>query len=201
VVIDQKMAQINAGTDLEIKTRAKVIEAERKQNAERLQAAGMFFGNMSTLMQTKNKELFEIGRVAAYASAVVNVAEGITKALAFGPILGPILAASVAVAGAVQIATISAQKLAGGMTEVPAGFKGDKYGPVLLDSGERVVSAPQNQDLKAFLDDQKGGSSFLASIDEKITAALNRPVVVQIGGREIFRAVDDELQSGRVFSA
>lgn len=199
-LIDQKLVNIREGTDQEIKTRAKVIDMERRQTQERLQLTSSFFGNLATLSRTGNKELFEIGRAAALAQAVVDGSAAFIKALAAAPPpFNFALAASVAVATGVQIATISAQKLATGITEVPRGFSNDTF-PAMLTSGERVISAPQNEDLKSFIDESRGDVGILASIDQKISAALGRPVVVQISGREIFRTVDDELLSGRVFS-
>lgn len=197
-LITQK--QLAANQELEITRKKaeaeKAIEDKKLKNV--LGASSTFFGNMSTLMQTKNRELFEIGRTAAYATAIVNVAQGITEALKFGPILGPIAAASVAVAGAVQIATISAQKLATGITEVPSGFQNDSF-PALLTSGERVLSVDQNKDLKQFISGGNGASDQkLDEINSNLIAAMNRPVIVQVGGREIFRTVQDEISSGRV---
>ncbi|MGL4370486.1 MAG: hypothetical protein ACRCUT_12565, partial [Spirochaetota bacterium] len=72
-------------------------------------ATGQMLDNLSSLMQAKDKRLFQIGKVAAIGRAVMNVAEGVTKALSYGPILGPALAATVVAAGAVQIANIKSQ--------------------------------------------------------------------------------------------
>jgi hypothetical protein len=47
-------------------------------------------------------------------------------------------------------------KLATGLTEVPSGYENDTY-PALLSSGERVVDANANADLKAFLAGGRGG--------------------------------------------
>lgn len=50
-------------------------------------------------------------KAASLAQAIINVAEGVSKALAQGGIFGPILAAAVAAMGAVQIKLISQQPL------------------------------------------------------------------------------------------
>lgn len=91
-------------------------EADRKRQIEldRLSAMSQLFGNLATLMQTENRKLFEIGKAAAIAQAIVNTATAITNALAVPPFpLGLALATTAGVAGAVQIATIQNQKFSG----------------------------------------------------------------------------------------
>lgn len=65
----------------------------------------------STLMNSHNKKMFEIGKAAAIANAIIDTASGVANAWALGPILGPPMAALVALAGAAQIATISSTKI------------------------------------------------------------------------------------------
>ena len=79
-------------------------------------AGGMadIFENLYELTGKKQKEFFYLAKAAALAEAIANVAVGVTKALAQGGIMGPIMAGVVAAAGAVQIATITAQSLAAG---------------------------------------------------------------------------------------
>ena len=70
--------------------------------------------NLSTLTASKDRRLFELGKAASYARAIVNVALGATRALAEGgPFLGPVLAGAITLAGAVQLATINAQQFPG----------------------------------------------------------------------------------------
>lgn len=91
-------------------------EADRKRQIEldRLSAMSQLFGNLATLMNAQNRKLFEIGKAAAIAQAIVNTATAITNALAVQPFpLGLALATTAGVAGAVQIATIQNQKFSG----------------------------------------------------------------------------------------
>jgi len=64
----------------------------------------------------QNKQAFEAQKALQIAQAVMNVATGVTKALAQGGIFGPILAGLVIAAGAAQIATIRSQKFQGRQT-------------------------------------------------------------------------------------
>jgi len=67
------------------------------------------------LMESKSRKMFEIGKTAAYANAVLNTAHAVTSALAVQPFpVGMALAAVAAAAGAVQIGTIKAQTFTGG---------------------------------------------------------------------------------------
>jgi len=105
---EQQAADERVAIAKEEEYRKRQIELERLQNMSQL------FGNLATLMQTENRKLFEIGKAAAIAQAIVNTATAITNALAVPPFpLGFALAATAGVAGAVQIATIQNQKMSG----------------------------------------------------------------------------------------
>ena len=54
-------------------------------------------------MNSHSRKAFELGKAASYASAIINIAEGVTKALAQGGIFGPVLAGTIVAAGAVQL--------------------------------------------------------------------------------------------------
>lgn len=124
-----------------IKSSKAVAEAKAFFQSQEVKDTKTALDNLSSLTNSNSKELFALGKAAAYASAVINTAQGVTKALAQGGIFGPILGASVAVAGAVQLATISAQKFQkrarGGL--VTGGIAGVDSVPSLLQPGETVV--------------------------------------------------------------
>ena len=60
-----------------------------------------------------SKKAFQLMKAAAMAEAIINTAQGVTKALAQGGIFGPILAGIIIAAGAAQIATIASQNYQG----------------------------------------------------------------------------------------
>lgn len=92
----------------------KKIELEKKQRAEQLKIEKEY--------KKKQQDL-------AYVNAIINIALGVTQALAGSPPpLNFIAAALVAVAGAVELATISSQKFAKG----GSGKVDDKKGGVLV---------------------------------------------------------------------
>jgi len=69
--------------------------------------------------------LFEDNKAFAVANAVINTAEGVTKALAQGGMFGFASAAAVAAAGAAQIATIMSSKPGSSSTAAVSGAGGD----------------------------------------------------------------------------
>lgn len=82
---------------------------------------GDVLGQVAGLMSSKNREMFEVGKAAAYASTVVNTASaamGAYNAYAsiqyVGPVLGAAAAAAAVAAGAAQLSTISSTSFGGG---------------------------------------------------------------------------------------
>ena len=114
------------------------IRESQLENARTI-AGGMadIFDNLYELTGKKHKEFFYLAKAAALAEAIVNTAQGITKALAQGGIWGPVMAGVVAAAGAVQIATITAQRLASG-GKIQGSSPSDKADniPIMATAGE-----------------------------------------------------------------
>lgn len=103
------------------------------------EATGSFLDTLTTLTRSRNRKLFEIGKAASIARAVVNVAEGVTKTLSHYPYpLSTALAGAQFAAGAVQLEAIRSQKFAfGGLVE--GGIPGMDSVPAILQSGELVA--------------------------------------------------------------
>jgi tape measure domain-containing protein len=118
---------------------AKMKSFFRSKDAE---GFGMLFDNLATLGQSGNKRLAEIAKQSATAKAIMNTAEGMTKALTYGPILGPILAGTVAAAGAVQVGVIQGVKFdKGGVFS--GGIPGVDSIPALVKQKE-IIAPTQN---------------------------------------------------------
>lgn len=130
--------KIEEDTQKSSAVRARNAAFFRKQE---VQQTGELLDTLSTLTASNNKELFMLGKAASYARAVLNIAEGVTKALAQGGFLGYAMATAVSLAGAVQLATISSMKMPGaakGML-VEGGIKGQDSVPIMAQEGELVV--------------------------------------------------------------
>ena len=73
-------------------------------NSQQIQDYQATFQKISTLQNAHNKGLVVIGKAAAAADITISTAQGVAKAWALGPIVGPFLAGLVVAAGAAQLA-------------------------------------------------------------------------------------------------
>jgi tape measure domain-containing protein len=78
---------------------------------------GMMFAAFAETLTSEasqyNETAFRINQAAAIANATISTAQGVAKALEFGPIMGPIFAGMIAAQGGAQIATIASQQYQG----------------------------------------------------------------------------------------
>jgi hypothetical protein len=119
--------------------------------------ASNFMGDMSSLMQSGNKELFAIGKAFSVGKAMLDGYTAIQNALATVPYpLNLVASAGIAVKTGMNIAKINSTQLATGIDEVPGIGSMDNF-PAMLAPGERVVPTETNKDLKAFLDAANSG--------------------------------------------
>lgn len=91
--------------------RKKIHEDELKSKQATL---GQILGNMSSLMSSESRKMFEIGKVAAIANAIVATYQGMSEALKLGWPRGPIAAAAIGAAGFQNVAAIRSQAFGGG---------------------------------------------------------------------------------------
>lgn len=142
-----RQAEIDKQVKLQIKENDNVFLNNLERTAEfRLKTMADFargikdvFNDLYKATGEKNKALFYAAKGAAIAEATINIALGITKALAQGGIYGIAQAALVAAKGAAQIALITSQSYAeGGIIQgkSPTAKSDDKV--VRVTSGEYV---------------------------------------------------------------
>jgi len=122
-------------------------QLEKTKRDAQLGAAKSMFGNLSSLMSTENKKLFEIGKAAALAEATVKGYEAIQSSYAQGskiggPAVGAAFAATAAVATAVQIANIASTQFGGGSKAMTAGAGG---GTVPVGTSQGAVTPSTDQ--------------------------------------------------------
>ena len=100
-VLEQALPELEAGTEYA----GGLFKSMSKEQKKGLEATWMAAKQIGSAIGMKNKEV-------AYAMAVINTAEAVTKALAYAPPpFNIVLAAISAAAGAVQIAAISKQNI------------------------------------------------------------------------------------------
>lgn len=79
----------------------------------RVGIASVMFNQLRDVFASNSKALFLINKTAAISSAIINTLVGVTKALALGPIAGPIMAGIIKTLGFAQVAAISSQTISG----------------------------------------------------------------------------------------
>lgn len=114
-----------------------MLKIKEMEEASKMQAVSLAFSNMSQLMNTESRKMFEIGKVAAIAGAVVNTIAGANRALKDFPApFSYAVAASTAAAGFAQVRAIqstsfgssgSGQSIQGG--QVSNNVNGGGVGP------------------------------------------------------------------------
>jgi AraC-like DNA-binding protein len=138
-----EIAELGRSIEEQNRTTGTSFSAWWRLNAETVnqsaQLMGSAIGGIGTSFMTiarqggeGSKSMFETGKKFAIAQALISTYTAITKALEMGPIIGPILAASIGVQGFAQVAAIRATKMGGSGTG--GGVKGGGGG----------VSAPPN---------------------------------------------------------
>lgn len=92
------------------------LQVWQQQQSQQLNTASNFFGQLSGLQKSKNKELAAIGKAAAITQAVINTYQSATAAYAamasipyVGPALGAAAAAAAIAAGMANVAQIRSQ--------------------------------------------------------------------------------------------
>lgn len=136
-------------------------------------------------------------------TAVANTAQGATKALAQGGILGLVTAALVTAAGGAQLATIIANKpikptFATGGIVPGTSYTGDRV-EALVNSGEMILNAAQQ---KRLFDSLNGGSAAGGSRIQVYNSAANdvrvEPQITEDGVRLMIRkTVAKDTADGR----
>lgn len=197
--IDDIFAREKGSDDRLLKLKQQDTIARKKLNDQEVANRASSLATISTLMQNSTGTLFEIGKAAAVAKATIDGITAVQVALAAAPPpFNFALAALVGTAAAANVAQIVSTEpphFKNGIDEVPAGFSGDNF-PAFLQSGERVVPAETNKDLKNFLSGNGAMTQLLGSINDKLDR-LSSQVVVNIGGREIINEIQSQINGGR----
>ena len=146
---------------------------------------------------------------ASILTATANTAMGVTKALAEGGVLGMVTGALVGVAGAVQLATIIANKpikpsFATGGIVGGNSFYGDKVS-ANLNSGEMILNARQQQNMFKAIDRNTLGGGTGANIKIYNSASNDvsaRPEITEDGIKILIRkTVSKDMNDGRFNSS
>jgi hypothetical protein len=163
-------------------TNAETKKEQDKAKKDKEKIYSDTWGSLLSLATSGNKELAAIGKAAAIYDATINGYKAINAALGSAP--PPLNFAMAAVVGAATAANVAkiagVQGFAKGTDSVPfsagGGNLGDNF-PAMLKAGERVVPTETNQDLKAFLDNQKSQSNVSINVNVMPNTGLNNEQV------------------------
>jgi len=111
---DQKIRHEEEMTRIE-KDASQARQRVQEQEMRAKQATmGQILGNMTTLMNTESRKMFEIGKMAGIANSIISTYTGASKALELGWPLGPMAAAAITAKGFAQVSAIRSQSFGGG---------------------------------------------------------------------------------------
>ena len=114
--------------------------------------------DLSKKFAKERKRIWKFEKMNKITTAGMNIAEGITKALAYGPIAGPILAGIIGAMGAVQLAMIQS-------TPPPKFAKGGMVGGNLHSAGGTMIEAERGEFVMNRNAVQRIGADNLASMN------------------------------------
>ena len=172
----ERYNKLNGLLDLYVK---KQIVTEEQANAMRLQLQEEYnkarykrvyesLDAVSGLMKVKNKELFQIGKVAAIANAVVSGKEAVIKAYGQGGIYGAVTAAAVGITVAQQIADLMSTEFKGYSMGGYTGNGGTGQVAGVVHGQEYVVNAAATRRNRAALERMNAGQPVGNSVNVNI---------------------------------
>lgn len=196
--LKKRSTEVAKDNAIQKKQQADMTAYDRATKEERIANLQSSLGQISTLTASNNSKLFAIGKASALANAVISGQEAIQKALAAAPPpFNFALAAAVGAAQAVQISKIASQKppaFAQGGIVPGSSFTGDKVS-ALVNSGEMILNRQQQQNLLNQLNTGNNNNSN-KQVNDIVRAVQSQPIIVQVDGREIARAVRIQTREG-----
>jgi hypothetical protein len=188
------------------------LAMQEKEDQELMVSREKALNGLAALSNSKNKEMFMIGKAAAIAEIGISTYRGAIAAyasLAPIPIVGPALGATAAglltaygVERAADTASTQFKYESGGI--VPGtSLTGDSI-QARVNSGEMILNTTQQTNLFNQLNRPQQSSSQdnskLEALTKMVGNLLNQPISIQIDGKEIAKATRYQLISGRSLS-
>jgi len=184
-IATQKQKNAEIAIDNEYKKRLDYINATVKDEDQKQKAIMALDAEYDIKRRAAQHAAAKQQKAFSIAQAIINVAEGMTKALAQGGIFGPILAAVVAAFGAIQIAAIVAQPI-----PLAKGFEGMVTKPTMFLAGE---AGPEYLSVRP---KSKGGGGYSMTVNSPliVTSAALTEDMCRRAARWMFAAVDGEAR-------
>lgn len=157
--------------------RKELAEAER---SAKLGIAGAMFDNLSSLMQSGSKKMFNIGKVASLASGAIKAYESVMSAYAAGakvggPWTGAAYAASAALAQAGNLRKLSSVSFGGGSGGISASSGGNPSAGA--EGGSGTAAAPAAPVMPSRnISISLAGSTFSADTVRELITQINEQI-------------------------
>ena len=169
---------------VQVKNGNRSLEFDRMTHKQKVAMFRNLTGMLSGLMQSENKKMFEIGKKAAIAEAIINTYQGITESLSAYPFpFNAVAAAATAALGFIQVQKIKSTQFGSGSSGVSVGGGGVAVGTNFnggagqapqarggLTTEPQVETAPRQRDVTIDLGDD----------DELITKGAVRNLIGRI---------------------
>lgn len=143
---NERLSIINAAETKKSITEEEAADLRKKNDQvlfkQRAQNYSDFFGQISTLQNSGNRKLFEIGKAAAIAQATIDGTLAVQKALSsLPPPANFVVATAVGAAAAANVGAIAAQRMPGraqgGQVRPGEAYRVGEFGPETLVMGSR----------------------------------------------------------------
>lgn len=186
------------------------LQFEAQKNTALVSLAAASANSIAQIAGTSAKTQFLLSKAIGVAQVLIN--SNIAASLATAtipPPAGEAIAAQRLIAGKIQAATIGAAAVGEFATRFQSGgfvgngpASGDQVG-IRVNRNEAVLNTSQQREFLAIANGQRGGanSDVAGAINNLAAALAGRDMVVQLDGREIFRATQDQLDSGSEFKS
>jgi tape measure domain-containing protein len=181
---------------------------------ERLDQTSTILGNLTGLMNTSSKRMFEIGKAASIAQAVVNTYEAATKAWAQGGIYGAILAGTAIAGGMADVMQIKAQKFSGYATGGYVGDASPSEAVGVVHGGEYVINQNATQRNRALLDSINAGKASSTKSSGQVSIKIENQIptaaysvqrmdanTVRIIAKQVVESETDRVTSSNIASS
>jgi hypothetical protein len=172
--------------------------AENEARAKEATLTGAL-GSISSLMSSKNKELFALGKAAAIANSTIAMLSGATRAMEY-PFIGPALAAAVMAAGMANIVQIASTQIGGGAaspTNATLGGGGSATPTPVYGGNPGGPSTPTSQNNDQTISVQTNFTIDAPGADAGVEARIRNmmPELIAANRNTVYSAVNQVMNS------
>ena len=159
-------------------------------SARRMEAISKTFGTLSVLTASSSKKVFELGKAASIASALINTYQAVTATMAATPYPWNIpLAAAQLAAGLVQVQSIKSQTFT---SKAHAGLdRNPEEQTILVKKDEMILDSGTSKEVRENMlhATDKNNRAGISSLEVNIDAIDSQSFEQRIGGSAILEVI------------